>query len=34
MAVLIVTHSVEQAGRLAQRIFHLEQGKLTTGVQA
>jgi ABC-type iron transport system FetAB ATPase subunit len=30
MAVLIVTHAVEQARRLARRIFRLEQGKLTT----
>ncbi|MBW8896958.1 MAG: ATP-binding cassette domain-containing protein [Massilia sp.] len=30
MAVLIVTHGVEQARRLAHRIFHLERGKLTT----
>ncbi|ALK99647.1 ATP-binding protein [Massilia sp. WF1] len=30
MTVLIVTHSVEQAQRLAQRIFHLEHGKLGT----
>jgi ABC-type iron transport system FetAB ATPase subunit len=29
MAVLIVTHAGEQARRLAQRIFRLEQGKLT-----
>lgn len=28
MAVLIVTHAGEQARRLAQRIFRLEQGKL------
>jgi ABC-type iron transport system FetAB ATPase subunit len=28
MAVLIVTHSGEQARRLAHRIFRLEQGKL------
>jgi ABC-type iron transport system FetAB ATPase subunit len=30
MAVLLVTHAVEQAHRLAHRIFHLERGKLTT----
>jgi ABC-type iron transport system FetAB ATPase subunit len=30
MAILIVTHAGEQARRLAQRIFRLEQGKLTT----
>jgi ABC-type nitrate/sulfonate/bicarbonate transport system ATPase subunit len=30
MAVLLVTHAVEQAQRLAHRIFHLERGKLTT----
>jgi ABC-type iron transport system FetAB ATPase subunit len=30
MALLIVTHAGEQARRLAQRIFRLEQGKLTT----
>jgi len=30
MAVLIVTHAGEQARRLAQRIFRLEQGTLTT----
>jgi ABC-type iron transport system FetAB ATPase subunit len=30
MAVLIVTHAMEQARRLARRIFRLEQGKLTT----
>jgi ABC-type iron transport system FetAB ATPase subunit len=29
MALLIVTHAGEQARRLAQRIFRLEQGKLT-----
>jgi ABC-type iron transport system FetAB ATPase subunit len=35
MALLIVTHSAEQARRLAQRVFHLEQGKLSTiGVDA
>jgi ABC-type iron transport system FetAB ATPase subunit len=28
LALLIVTHSAEQAKRLAQRIFRLEQGKL------
>jgi ABC-type multidrug transport system ATPase subunit len=28
MAVLIVTHSAEQAQRLADRVFHLEDGKL------
>jgi ABC-type iron transport system FetAB ATPase subunit len=28
MAVLIVTHSPEQARRLAHRVFHLEDGKL------
>jgi ABC-type multidrug transport system ATPase subunit len=28
MAVLIVTHSAEQARRLAHRVFHLEDGKL------
>jgi ABC-type phosphate transport system ATPase subunit len=31
MAVLIVTHSAEQAQRLAQRIFRLEQGQLING---
>jgi ABC-type iron transport system FetAB ATPase subunit len=30
MAVLIVTHAGEQARRLAQRTFRLEQGTLTT----
>lgn len=30
MAVLIITHATEQARRLAQRIFRLEQGKLAT----
>jgi ABC-type iron transport system FetAB ATPase subunit len=30
MAVLLVTHAVEQAHRLAHRIFHLERGTLTT----
>jgi ABC-type iron transport system FetAB ATPase subunit len=30
MALLIVTHSAEQAQRLAHRIFHLDQGRLTT----
>jgi ABC-type iron transport system FetAB ATPase subunit len=30
MAILIVTHAGEQARRLAQRVFRLEQGKLTT----
>ena len=35
MALLIVTHSADQASRLAQRVFRLEQGKLTTaGVDA
>jgi ABC-type iron transport system FetAB ATPase subunit len=29
MALLIVTHSADQAGRLAQRVFHLEQGRLS-----
>jgi ABC-type iron transport system FetAB ATPase subunit len=29
MAVLIVTHSAEQARRLAHRVFHLEDGKLS-----
>jgi ABC-type iron transport system FetAB ATPase subunit len=29
MALLIVTHSADQAGRLAQRVLHLEQGRLT-----
>ena len=28
MAVLIVTHAIEQARRLAHRSFHLERGKL------
>jgi ABC-type sulfate/molybdate transport systems ATPase subunit len=28
--VLIVTHSAEQAQRMARRIFHLEQGRLRT----
>jgi len=30
MAILIVTHSAGQAERLAQRIFHLDRGRLTT----
>ncbi|MGO4478213.1 ATP-binding cassette domain-containing protein [Massilia sp. 2TAF26] len=30
MAILIVTHSAEQARRMAHRIFRLEQGKLRT----
>jgi ABC-type iron transport system FetAB ATPase subunit len=30
MALLIVTHSADQAQRLAQRIFHLEHGRLDT----
>ncbi len=30
MAMLIVTHAGEQARRLAQRVFRLEQGKLAT----
>jgi ABC-type phosphate transport system ATPase subunit len=30
MALLIVTHSAEQAQRMAQRLFHLEQGRLRT----
>ncbi|SDD71249.1 ABC-type multidrug transport system, ATPase component [Massilia sp. PDC64] len=30
MAVLVVTHAGEQARRLAQRVFRLEQGKLAT----
>ena len=30
MAIVIVTHSADQAQRLAQRIFHLDQGRLTT----
>ena len=30
MTLLIVTHSADQARRLAQRVFHLEQGKLTS----
>jgi len=30
MAILIVTHSAEQARRMAQRVFHLSQGRLTT----
>jgi ABC-type iron transport system FetAB ATPase subunit len=34
MAILIVTHSAEQAQRLARRIFRLEQGKLVTGEDA
>jgi ABC-type iron transport system FetAB ATPase subunit len=35
MTLLIVTHSADQARRLAQRVFHLEQGKLSTiGVDA
>jgi ABC-type multidrug transport system ATPase subunit len=29
MAMLIVTHSVEQARRLAHRIFHVDGGRLT-----
>jgi ABC-type sulfate/molybdate transport systems ATPase subunit len=28
--VLLVTHAAEQARRVAHRIFHLEQGTLTT----
>jgi ABC-type iron transport system FetAB ATPase subunit len=31
MAALIVTHALDQAKRIAQRIFHLEAGTLTTG---
>ncbi len=34
MALLIVTHSGEQAQRLARRIFRLDQGKLGDGTQA
>jgi ABC-type iron transport system FetAB ATPase subunit len=30
MAILIVTHSAEQARRLGRRIFRLDQGRLTT----
>jgi ABC-type multidrug transport system ATPase subunit len=30
MSVLIVTHSAEQAQRMARRIFHLDQGRLRT----
>jgi ABC-type iron transport system FetAB ATPase subunit len=30
LAILIVTHSAEQARRLAQRTFHLDQGQLVT----
>ncbi|MFC5548763.1 ABC transporter ATP-binding protein [Massilia aerilata] len=30
MALLIVTHSADQARRLARRIFHLEHGRLET----
>ena len=30
MAILIVTHSAEQARRLAQRVFRLEHGRLAT----
>ena len=30
MAILIVTHSAEQARRLAHRSFRLEQGRLST----
>ena len=30
MAILVVTHAGEQARRLAQRIFRLDQGKLST----
>ena len=30
MAILIVTHSAEQAERMAQRVFRLDQGRLTT----
>jgi ABC-type iron transport system FetAB ATPase subunit len=30
MAILIVTHAVDQARRLAQRVFRLEQGTLAT----
>jgi ABC-type iron transport system FetAB ATPase subunit len=33
MAMLIVTHSAEQAQRLAQRTFYLDQGQLKTGSQ-
>jgi ABC-type iron transport system FetAB ATPase subunit len=29
MALLIVTHSADQAGRLAQRVLHLERGRLS-----
>jgi ABC-type iron transport system FetAB ATPase subunit len=29
MTLLIVTHSADQARRLARRVFHLEQGKLS-----
>jgi ABC-type multidrug transport system ATPase subunit len=29
MALLIVTHALEQARRLAHRVFHLERGRLT-----
>ena len=32
MAILIVTHSSEQARRLAQRCFRLEQGRLVEGL--
>jgi ABC-type iron transport system FetAB ATPase subunit len=34
MALLIVTHAAEQAARLAQRIFRLDGGALTTGETA
>jgi ABC-type phosphate transport system ATPase subunit len=30
MAIVIVTHAVEQARRLAHRIFYLEHGALAT----
>jgi ABC-type iron transport system FetAB ATPase subunit len=33
MAVLVVTHSADQARRIAQRIFRLEGGALTTGAR-
>ena len=30
MTLLVVTHSADQAGRLARRVFHLERGKLSS----
>jgi ABC-type iron transport system FetAB ATPase subunit len=34
MAMLVVTHAAEQARRLAQRVFRLEDGQLTTCEEA